>query len=387
MKKTDDPLNQLAIRRLKMTHLIDDNNVQSSFKKYKYYYLVIIFLVIISSVSLIFFKKNYVELISIKKISKNIGSDNGLVASGYIVARSKAEISPKTVGKIEWMSIEEGQKIEKGQLIAKLESADLEAQRQRIEVSLFHAKQRFNRIISLKKSGFVSMQGYEDIEREVDILSAQKIEINELIKYTRLVSPIDGVVTVKRAFIGEMVAPQGIGAGSHGATLATIVDLTSLEMEADVSEAYVARLIVGQLAIILLDAYPNKPYSARLRQIVPTADRQKGTVKVKISFDKLDQHVLPEMSAKVTLISDKNVMEFTEKNELFSVPLHSITTVKGIEGILYYKDGEAIFLPVEIINKTSSFVSIKNDQLNDSMKIIAYASEKKWDERQLVFIK
>ena len=111
-------------------------------------------------------------------------------------------------------------------------------------------------------------------------------------------------MTVKKAFLGETVAPQGFGgAGSAGATFAVIVDLSSLEMEADINEQNVAKLSIGQPAEVALDAYPDKPYKARLRQIVPTADRQKGSVKVKIEILGKDARVLPEMSCRVVFLN------------------------------------------------------------------------------------
>ena len=163
--------------------------------------------------------------------------------------------------------------------------------------------------------------------------------VEELIKNSEIYAPIDGVVTVKKAFVGETVAPQGFGgAGSAGATFAVIVDLGSLEMEADINEQNLGRLAIGQPAEVALDAYPDKPYKARLRQIVPTADRQKGSVKVKIEILDRDARILPEMSCRVVFLNPEAKVD-TEAKPKVMVPSASVVEVDGKKGVLLVKDG------------------------------------------------
>ena len=198
-----------------------------------------------------------------------------LTASGYIVARSKAEISPKTVGRIAWLNIEEGQKVKKGELVARLESQELEAQkrqyvaaRDQVVAQLENARLDRDRAKALLDEKIGSQQAFDAADAQVRSLAAQAASAEQQMKYTdeliknaEIYSPIDGVVTVKKAFLGETVAPQGFGgAGSAGATFAVIVDLSSLEMEADINEQNVAKLTIGQPAEVALDAYPDKPY-------------------------------------------------------------------------------------------------------------------------------
>jgi RND family efflux transporter MFP subunit len=283
-----------------------------------------------------------------------------LTASGYIVARSKAEISPKSVGRIAWLNLEEGQKVKKGELVARLESQELEAQkrqyvaaRDQVLAQLENARLDRNRAKSLLDQKIGSQQAFDAADAQVRTLTAQAASAEQQIKYTdeliknaEIYSPIDGVVTVKKAFLGETVAPQGFGgAGSAGATFAVIVDLSSLEMEADINEQNVAKLSIGQPAEVALDAYPDKPYKARLRQIVPTADRQKGSVKVKIEIQGKDARVLPEMSCRVVFLNPETKVDEKAKAKVM-VPAASVVTVGSEKGVLVVAGEKAVFRPL-----------------------------------------
>lgn len=283
-----------------------------------------------------------------------------LTASGYIVARAKAEISPKTVGRIAWLNLEEGQKVKKGELVARLESQELEAQkrqyvaaRDQIVAQLENARLDRTRAKSLLDERIGSQQAFDSADAQVRSLAAQVASAEQLVKYTdeliknaEIYAPIDGVVTVKKAFLGETVAPQGFGgAGSAGATFAIIVDLSSLEMEADINEQNVAKLTIGQPAEVALDAYPDKPYKARLRQIVPTADRQKGSVKVKIELLDKDAKVLPEMSCRVVFLNPAAKVDDKAKPRVM-VPASSVVEVGGEKGVLVVANDKAAFRPL-----------------------------------------
>jgi RND family efflux transporter MFP subunit len=179
-------------------------------------------------------------------------------------------------------------------------------------------------------------------------LDAQVHYVDELIRNAEIYAPIDGVVTVKKAFVGETVAPQGFGgAGSAGATFAVIVDLKSLEMEADINEQNLGKLRIGQPAEVALDAYPDKPYKAQLRQIVPTADRQKGSVKVKVALSDMDAKVLPEMSCRVVFLApETKVDDNARAKPKVMVPASSVVEVGGKKGVLRVADGKAVFTPL-----------------------------------------
>ncbi len=285
-----------------------------------------------------------------------------LTASGYIVARSKAEISPKSVGRVAWMKLEEGQRVRKGELVARLESQELDAQkrqyvaaREQVLAQLVNARLDRDRAKSLLDQRIGSQQAYDAAEAQVRTLTAQAASVEQQVKYTdeliknaEIYAPIDGVVTVKKAFLGETVAPQGFGgAGSAGATFAVIVDLSSLEMEADINEQNVAKLSIGQPAEVALDAYPDQPYKARLRQIVPTADRQKGSVKVKIEIFGKDAKILPEMSCRVVFLNPQAKVDEKAKPKVM-VPASSVVEVGAEKGVLVVADEKATFRPLAL---------------------------------------
>ncbi len=282
-----------------------------------------------------------------------------LTASGYIVARSKAEISPKTVGRIAWINLEEGQRVKKGELVARLEAQELDAQkksslaqRDQALAQLANARRDRVRAQQLLDEKIGTQQAYDTADSQVKALEAQVATYeaqaryyDEQIRNAEIYAPIDGVVTVKKAFLGETVAPQGFGAGSAGATFAIIVDLSSLEMEADINEQNVGKLVLSQPAEVTLDAYPDKPYKARLRQIVPTADRQKGSVKVKIELLDKDAKVLPEMSCRVVFLNPQTKVDEKAKPKVM-VPSASVVDVGGEKGVLLVANGKATFKPV-----------------------------------------
>lgn len=325
-----------------------------------------------------------------------------LTASGYIVARSKAEISPKSVGRVAWLNLEEGQKVRKGELVARLESQELEAQRKQYAASreqalaeLANARIERKRAAELLKDQVGSQQAFDGADARVKALEAQVASIEaqvryveELIRNAEIYAPIDGVVTVKKAFVGETVSPQGFGgSGSAGATFAVIGDLGSLEMEADINEQNLGRLSIGQRAEVALDAYPDEPYKARLRQIVPTADRQKGSVKVKIEILGKDPRILPEMSCRVVFLNPETKVDAEAKPKVM-VPAASVVDVGGKKGVLLVKGTQAVFRPLELGAAAGSQVEVASG-VTGGEEIVAEAagSNVKWRAEQKVRVK
>ncbi|MGH7889439.1 MAG: efflux RND transporter periplasmic adaptor subunit, partial [Thermodesulfobacteriota bacterium] len=277
-----------------------------------------------------------------------------LTASGYIVARSKAEISPKSVGRIAWINLEEGQKVKKDELVARLENLELVAQKREAMANLINAHKELTRQRSLFTKGITTQQALDNAKTQVEVLEAELRFVEEQIRNTEIYSPIDGVVTVKKAFLGETVTPQGFGgAGSAGATFAVIVDLNSLEMEADINEQNLGKLSLGMPAEVTLDSYPDRSYKARLRQIVPTADRQKGSVKVKVEILNRDERILPEMSCRVSFQDPKTITEIDEKLKVM-IPVSSIVENDGAKGVLIVNNNAVRFKPVKTRNAVGS---------------------------------
>ncbi len=324
-----------------------------------------------------------------------------LTASGYIVARSKAEISPKSVGRIAWLNLEEGQRVKKGELVARLESQELEAQKKQylatkdqVAAQLQNAKLDRDRAKALLEDKIGTQQAFDSADAQVRSLTAQIASIDQQVRYTEeliknaeIYSPIDGVVTVKKAFLGETVAPQGFGgAGSAGATFAVIVDLGSLEMEADINEQNLGKLSLGQPAQVTLDAYPDQPYEARLRQIVPTADRQKGSVKVKVELLHKDARVLPEMSCRVVFLDPKAKAAEGAPSKVM-VPAASIVEVDGKRGALFVQGDRAVFRPLGLGAATASQVEVTSGASGGEEIVADAAGVRTWHADQKIRVK
>jgi len=324
-----------------------------------------------------------------------------LTASGYIVARSKAEISPKSVGRIAWLNLEEGQRVKKGELVARLESQELEAQKRQylatkdqVFAQLDNAKRDRDRARALLEDKIGTQQAYDSADAQVRSLTAQIASIDQQVRYTEeliknaeIYAPIDGVVTVKKAFLGETVAPQGFGgAGSAGATFAVIVDLGSLEMEADINEQNLGKLVLGQPAEVTLDAYPDRPYKARLRQIVPTADRQKGSVKVKVEITDRDARVLPEMSCRVVFLDPGRKVAENAKPKVM-IPAASVVEVDGKKGALFVTADRAAFKPLTLGRESGTQIEVTAGAAGGEEVVADAAGARTWRAEQKVRVK
>lgn len=325
-----------------------------------------------------------------------------LTASGYIVARSKAEISPKSVGRVAWLHLEEGQKVKKGELVARLEAQELVAQREQARAQrqqfvaqlenarteLARAKSMWNQQVGARQLFDTWSSNAKALEAQVATADSQIRYFEELIKNTEIYAPIDGVVTVKKAFVGETVSPQGFGgSGSGGATFAVIVDLSSLEMEADINEQNLAKLSSEQPAEVVLDAFPERPYKARLRQIVPTADRQKGSVKVKIEILGKDDKILPEMSCRVVFINPQAKLDAKTPSKVM-VPSTSVVEVDGNKGVLLVQNEKAVFKRLELAPPSGTQQQVL-EGLAGGEEIVAdaQAAGRAWKPEQKIRIK
>jgi RND family efflux transporter MFP subunit len=311
-----------------------------------------------------------------------------LTASGYVVARRKAAVASKGTGTLVFLGVEEGDKVKKGQMIARLEDSDVVASLQRArqnlriaEADLNDAKRSLERLRILLKEGVVAQAEYDAAEaryhRVVASIDAAKSAVREAevaVENTRIVAPFDGTVLKKHADVGEIVAPLA-GAASSKAAVVTIADMSSLEVEADVSEANITKVASGQSCEIRLDAYPNRSYLGHVSKIVPTADRSKATVLVKIKFREYDQRVLPEMSAKITFLRN-DVRAFPAGSQPFlAVPQSAVVNRNGRQVVYQVKDNRAAEVPVTIGQKIANYTEIKGG-LNEGDKVIANVDEK-----------
>ena len=237
----------------------------------------------------------------------------GISANGYVVARTKASVSSKVLGRLSWVGVTEGSQVKVNQIIARLESADYEAALlaananvAELDAQHVQAERDLKRAQSLRAKDLVSDSDLESAQTKLEVSVAQanagraQAKLAEAtLENTRVRAPFSGTVLRKDAEVGEIVAPSSAGGGLTRTAIVTMADLSTLEVEVDVNEAYIAQVVNGQPARITLDAYPDTSFSGRVRQVVPTADREKATVLVKVSILDRDPRILPEMGAKV----------------------------------------------------------------------------------------
>jgi RND family efflux transporter MFP subunit len=311
-----------------------------------------------------------------------------LTASGYVVALRKAAVASKGTGQLVYLGVQEGDDVKKGQVIARLDDKDVVAALERAkenlrlaEADLNEAKQNLERQKVLLEKTFIAPAEYDAAEarykRVLASIAAARAAVKEAeaaVENTRITAPFDGTVLSKNADIGEIVAPLA-GAASSRAAVVTIADLSSLELEADVSEANIPRVFANQPCEITLDAYPERRYPGYVEKIVPTADRAKATVMVKVKFKSYDRRVLPEMSAKVNFLPEglKNVEQLTKL--LLTVPDSAVAARNGKNVVYQVRDGRAVEVPVVLGQRIGNQVEI-TEGLKAGDKVIASADEK-----------
>ena len=270
-----------------------------------------------------------VEVFSVAKIYPS-QAFTLLNASGYVVAQRKAAVASKITGRLISLSVEEGSRVKKNEVIARMENEDALASRDQAEANLNVAHHNleqvraelqdatlsFNRYKDLLDKGFVAKADYDASEarykKAIAAVAAAEAAVkanaaalqgaNVMIEYSLIRAPFDAVVLTKNADIGDIVTPIGASANAKAAVV-TIADMSSLQVEADVSESNLRQIKVGQPCEIQLDALPDLRFRGVIHMIVPTADRSKATVMVKVRFIDNDQRILPEMSAKVAFLS------------------------------------------------------------------------------------
>lgn len=267
-----------------------------------------------------------------------------LTASGYVVAQRRAAVASKATGRLVELLVREGSRLKKGDLIARLDASDVQAAfgtaqagvrqaeagvRQALagvrqaEVEFANADAELQRTKALQAQGFISQQALDANQRRLDAARASQaaaqasvaqaqagvaqaqalVAVQQVNRdYTEIRAPFDGVVLNKNANVGDIITPFSNAAGSQGAVV-TMADLSTLEVEADVSEGSLSKATLGQPVEITLDALPEMRFRGQVAGIVPTVDRAKATVVTKIQFEKLDPRILPEMSAKVSFLS------------------------------------------------------------------------------------
>jgi len=282
-----------------------------------------------------------------------------LTATGYVEAERKADLSPKITSRIVALNVTEGSKVRKGDVIARLDDTDLNAQLSEGNANWINAQAELERQKSLFGEGLSPKSTLDAAVASERATRARVDYTKALIDYTVIRAPFAGVITAKRAFVGEAVSPFGSspsGGGSGGA-IVTLVEFSSLYVGADVNEANLGKIGPKQPAEITLDAVPDKTYHGYLRQIVPAADRQKATVRVKVAFLDADEKILPDLSARVAFTSEPTKGDANRSRIL--IPKAALATRDGRPGVYRSVDGHAKFQEIETGGDIQGQIEVK----------------------------
>ncbi len=333
------------------------------------------------------------------------GAGTSVTANGYVVARTRASVAAKLPGRIRELRVSEGSYMKKGDIIATLDNADYQAQLGQAEAALTSAQadltearaardvaereaQRLRKMRS--KPGLVTDEEYDASVSRADqaIARAQATEarINSAdaarrfalanLENTVIRAPFTGTVLRKEAEVGEVVAPS-VGGGLTRGAVVTMADLTTLEVEVDVNEAYIARVRKAQPARIILDAYPDTSFKGQVRQVVPTADRQRATVQVKVSILDRDPRILPEMGARVDFLDTTRVTAGAAAPSRFRMPAAAVRELNGQSVVWLVRNGRLESRAVEAGPVSGGFREIRSGLAGGEVLLVGGVDEPK----------
>ncbi|MEO8507229.1 MAG: efflux RND transporter periplasmic adaptor subunit, partial [Betaproteobacteria bacterium] len=302
------------------------------------------------------------------------------------VAQRKAAISSKATGRLEWLGVAEGSRVKAGDIIARIDARDVNAQSEAAAANVNAAKaaltqtqaeerdalSQLKRAQDLLSKGFVSAASVDTAKARADravagvanaqatIASAQATARNALVSidYTVIRAPFDGVILSKSANVGDLVTPFSNAADSKGAVV-SMADMSTLEVEADVAESSLSKVKVGQPAEVMLDALPDTRFRGHISRMVPTVDRAKATVMTKVKFDVIDPRILPEMSAKVSFLSQDITPE--QQEPLLAVASDALAQRDGRTVVFVIRDGRAVAVPVTTGLKIGDLTAVTGD--------------------------
>ena len=316
----------------------------------------------------VFAFRNQTPVVEVATAQKaGAGRPTLLNASGYVTPRRRATVAAKITGRVTGVFFDEGMHVPQGFVLARLDDSDVrraldsavadrnatEAQNADFQVQLKNAEIELHRAQELQAAGVQSQETLDNARTTADSLRAkialtkQQVaasdariqEARQAVDNCVIRAPFDGIIVSKDAQVGEMVSPISAGGGFTRTGIATIVDMNSNEIEVDVNEAYIARVEPGQPVTAVLDAYPDWQIPSKVRTVIPTADRQKATVKVRISFLKLDPRILPDMGVKVTFLGEAPVEKKGEVAPAALIPPDAVRDDSGKKIVFIVKDG------------------------------------------------
>ena len=367
MNEKKDLLNDLKIDRS------EDNEPGSSFIKRSGFVLVSIIILFLVLTQLGFLSQDEIIEVNAYKVKSANQSNNStssvLDASGYVTARMQATVSSKITGKVLEVYIEEGMFVEKDQILAQLDDSTVQAELKFAETQLQEARRVFNRTLELRKDNLASQASLDAAESQLDGLKARLDISKQIVSDMKIRAPFSGVVINKAAQPGEMISPVSAGGGFTRTGIGTIVDMDSLEVEVDVNESYINRVQPGQPAITNLNAYPEWDINSEVIAIIPTADRNKATVKVRIGLLEKDQRVLPDMGAKVSFLKEQSNTKSVVLEGVI-VPSTSVMKEGASSFVFLIKNGIIVKTKVQVESTSANYARIINGIKNGDSVVI-----------------
>jgi len=309
-----------------------------------------------------------------------------LNSTGYVVAQRKAAISSKASGRLEWLGVAEGTRVKAGEVIARLDARDVAAQLDAALANVMVAKAALEQAEAENRDAAVSLKRTQDLvakrflaesaldqakaraDRAVAGVASGKAALvaagansknaRVAVDYTQIRAPFDGIILSKSANVGDLVTPFSSAADSKGSVV-SMADMSTLEVEADVAESSLSKIQVGQPAEVTLDALPDARFRGSVSRMVPTVDRAKATVMTKVRFDAIDPRVLPEMSAKVSFLSQPITAE--QQKPLTAVSPEALAQRDGRTVVLVVRDGKAVEVPVTPGSRIADLTAISGE--------------------------
>ena len=324
-----------------------------------------------------------VTTFTVKSLEMSDASATSILdASGYVVARRRATVSSKMTGKVLKVFIEEGMYVEEGQILAQLDDSTMKADLNYSQSQLNEAIRIFNRTKELAKDELASQASLDAARASVEGLEALNAVRKQVVQDMKILAPFSGVVVYKAAQPGEMISPVSAGGGFTNTGICTIVDMDSLEVEVDVNEAFINRVKPGQPVITNLNAYPKWDIPSEVIAIIPTADRNKATVKVRIALLERDERVLPDMGSRVSFLRKVENKSPEIAKEGVMIPLAAVA-IKDDQSVVQALDGSKIrFTKVEVVEETANYARVI-DGLKSGMTVVAIFDDELEDSQQV----
>tara|TARA_Y100001970_G_scaffold114703_1_gene143055 strand:+ start:6882 stop:8027 length:1146 start_codon:yes stop_codon:yes gene_type:complete len=312
-----------------------------------------------------------VTTFTVKSLQMSDSSATSILdASGYVVARRRATVSSKMTGKVMKVFIEEGMYVEEGQLLAQLDDSTMIADLNYSQSQLNEAKRVFNRTQELAKEELASQASLDAARASVEGLEALNAVRKQVVQDMKILAPFSGVVVYKAAQPGEMISPVSAGGGFTNTGICTIVDMDSLEVEVDVNESFINRVKPGQPVITNLNAYPKWDIPSEVIAIIPTADRNKATVRVRIALLEKDERVLPDMGSRVSFLRKVETQVNETPKEGMMIPLAAISTSDNQPKVQALNNDRIVMTNIEVAEETANYARVTAG-LKSGMKVIA----------------